>query len=174
MSPFQPATPSPPPLHVCVEQHKGLFIRVGQGEEISFRSKNRGCKSEMETTGLHIWSYYKVSSRLPRKRRHSCPCYKDQGPSALIQPHSWTHIHQSNVSKKAYLIACTLELTHILDQTRARPKHRRPPVLPTCTKSSLPLLNKTSFNSLFQTLWHTRQNECILLPVHLWPPTFSL
>lgn len=92
------------PLCVCVcvcagkaaELHKGLFIRVGQGEEISFRNKNRRSKREMETTGLHIWSYYKASSCLPRKRRHSCP-FLQRPRSLSSHPGSLLHaqIHHS-------------------------------------------------------------------------------
>lgn len=145
MSPF--SSTRPPTLGVCVgkaaEPHKGPFIQVGQGEEISFRSKNRGSKKEMETTGLHIWSYYKVSSRLPRERRHSCP--RSKGHLASMLPTSPTPTHTS-ITDKPHVPRAEMCGTRRVEGKSVQDAHMRPcectdaGVLPSSQRVRAPLL----------------------------------
>lgn len=79
-------TPLPPcPCWDSAELDKGPFIPVGQGEEISFRSKNRGSKSR---DGDHRAAHLELLQGflpLAKKTPTFLPlCYKDHGASALL------------------------------------------------------------------------------------------
>lgn len=118
----------------------------------------------METTGLHIWSYYKASSCLPRKRRHSCPFLQrprslSSHPGSLLHAqihHSYIYIFIyvcSHVSKAAMhcientqMLCETHKCLHVRAQTR-------PHTLP--LKGSLPL--QPVLHSLSKLLQHAGQ-----------------
>lgn len=124
--PFNQLHPPPlllPSLHVRVgiQQSwiKGPLFQSDRERKSALEVKTEGARAGMETTGLHIWSYYKASSRLPRKRRHSCPFATKTTEPPLSSCFLLLHAYPSLQKKKNNPQTHT-HTRHTRDQERRR------------------------------------------------------